>query len=155
MGLDICLGYAFVDTTTSRPKKSEVLHDPHDNEGFIGVINIVNNQKLTYRLINRLKDKDLAFSHPEILDDLVTFLAHNVQLDESDDRLNLQCFGVTKYMIDFLTSHNNSVDKDDIDYDYNHNFIDELIDLRNDAIEYNQDHPNNHDQCLPVIYLWW
>ena len=155
MGLDICLGYAFVDTTTSRPKKSEVLHDTHDNEGFIGVINIVNNQKLTYRLINRLKDKDLAFSHPEILDDLVTFLAHNVQLDETDDQLNLQCFGVTKYMIDFLTSHNNSVDEDDIDYDYNRNFIDELIDLRNDAIEYNQDHPNNHDQCLPVIYLWW
>lgn len=53
---------------------------------------------------------------PTILDDLVTFLAHNVQLDESDDRLNLQCFGVTKYMIEYLTAHNVGVDEDDIDY---------------------------------------
>lgn len=153
MGLDICLGYAFIDTTKPRPKKDAVLHDPHDNEGFIGVINIANDQKPTYRLINRLKGKDLAYGHPTILDDLVKFLAHNVQLDESDDRLNVQCFGVTKYMIEYLTAHNVGVDEDDIDY--NRGFIEELVDLRNYAIEYNQDHPDKHNQCLPVIYLWW
>ena len=160
MSTDIIVGIMKVDKT--QPKEDGLIDLRKETKNsYLYLISFINNKTISVRKGKETKNVDLAFAYPyDSMDCLLDLIGDEFGIDNKDDGIRcnhdeLDCvaFGLTGYVMHKLIENCNTLDGDK--HEYVQGFIDELNEVRQDCIEYNQKHKDENIAELPFFRLWW